>query len=51
MNELQTLISNYLDYCRTQKCLDEKTLKAYRIDLRQLTEYLPVSAPSQITPA
>lgn len=50
MNELQTLISNYLNYCRTQKCLDEKTLKAYRIDLRQFTDYLPVSAPSQVTP-
>lgn len=51
MNELQTLISNYLSFCHTQKCLDEKTLKAYRIDLRQLADYLPTSAPSQITPA
>ena len=51
MNELQTHITNYLNYCRAQKRLDEKTLKAYRIDLRQFTEYLPVSAPSQITPA
>lgn len=50
MNELQTHIMNYLNYCRTQKCLDKKTLKAYQIDLRQFTEYLPVSAPSQITP-
>ena len=34
MENLQTLTENYLEYCRTQKCLDEKTLKAYRIDLR-----------------
>ena len=38
MKNLQTLTENYLEYCRTQKCLDEKTLKAYRIDLRQLSE-------------
>ena len=35
MNSISTLITEYLDSCRTQKCLDEKTLKAYRIDLRQ----------------
>lgn len=40
MNNLQTLISNYLEYCSSQKCLDEKTLKAYRIDLRQFTEQI-----------
>ena len=38
MENLQTLTENYLKYCRTQKCLDEKTLKAYRIDLRQFSE-------------
>ena len=27
MENLQTLTENYLEYCRTQKCLDEKTLK------------------------
>ena len=37
MENLQTLTENYLEYCRTQKCLDEKTLKAYRIDLRQFS--------------
>ena len=36
MNNLQLLISNYLEYCKTQKRLDEKTLKAYIIDLKQL---------------
>lgn len=54
MNTLPTLITEYLDYCRTQKCLDEKTLKAYRIDLRQFTDYLSdsleISYISNITP-
>lgn len=38
MNSLQTLINNYLEYCSAQKCLDEKTIKAYRIDLKQFAE-------------
>ena len=40
MNDLQTLIKKYMDYCNVQKCLDEKTLKAYRIDLRQFSEQI-----------
>lgn len=35
MNTLQEQIDNYLAYCRYQKRLDAKTLKAYRIDLKQ----------------
>ena len=38
MDTTQTLIENYLAYCSSQKRLDEKTLKAYRIDLRQFSE-------------
>lgn len=38
MNTIDTCIKNYLEYCHSQKCLDEKTLKAYRIDLRQFFE-------------
>ena len=38
MNNLQTHIENYLKYGHTQKCLDEKTLKAYRIDLNQFSQ-------------
>lgn len=33
-------ISSYLYVCRHQKNLDEKTVKAYRIDLRQFSEFL-----------
>lgn len=40
MKKLHLHIQNYLVHCRTQKCLDEKTLKAYRIDLRQFSEYM-----------
>lgn len=51
MNHLQTHTQNYLEYCRTQKCLDEKTLKAYRIDLKQFSAQIPVSGISTITSA
>lgn len=49
MHDLQTQIKNYLEYCNTQKCLDEKTLKAYRIDLRQFSEQLPIPNVTEIT--
>ena len=51
MNNLQNHIKNYLDYCRTQKCLDKKTLKAYRIDLRQFSEQISVTEASDLTSA
>lgn len=35
MHNLQSQITDYLNYCQTQKRLDTKTLKAYRIDLGQ----------------
>lgn len=41
MNNMKDYIKNYLEYCQLQKCLDEKTLKAYRIDLRQFSEKIP----------
>ena len=39
MINLQTHINNYINYCAYQKRLDKKTLKSYRIDLRQFYEY------------
>ena len=48
MENLQTLTENYLEYCRTQKCLDEKTLKAYRIDLNQFSDKIIISSISEI---
>lgn len=38
MDNTKMYIANYLEYCNSQKCLDEKTLKAYRIDLRQFSD-------------
>lgn len=40
-------IERYLNYCKYRKELDEKTLKAYRIDLRQFTEYIQSDAPTK----
>ncbi len=50
MAKLGTLIPAYLDDCRTQKRLDEKTLKAYRIDLEQLQQKLPDINVCEIKP-
>lgn len=49
MTTLETLIEDYLDFCRYQKRLDPKTLKAYRIDLRQFREQLSVVYVSQVS--
>ncbi|MCI9601148.1 MAG: tyrosine-type recombinase/integrase [Lachnospiraceae bacterium] len=49
MSNLQTHIIDYLDYCRCQKRLDEKTLKAYRIDLTQFQSRIPSSDIPEIT--
>lgn len=40
MPQLENWIKNYLEYGRYQKNLNEKTLKAYQIDLAQFLEYL-----------
>lgn len=50
MNNLQLLISNYLEYCKTQKRLDEKTLKAYIIDLKQFSTLTSCKEITMITP-
>ena len=49
MDTLETVINNYLEYCNSQKCLDEKTLKAYRIDLRQFSEQISIINIAEIT--
>lgn len=38
--ELEERIKEYLEYCKYRKELDEKTLKAYRIDLRQFAMFV-----------
>lgn len=51
MNNLQILIDNYLAYCKNQKRLDNKTINAYRIDLRQFSQQNIVKTASDITSA
>lgn len=49
MSNLQTHIDNYLKYCTDQKRLDDKTLKAYRIDLSQFRQIILSEEPEDIT--
>ena len=51
MNQLIEQTNSYLKYCQNQKRLDNKTLKAYRIDLRQFTEQFSSFDILDITPA
>lgn len=39
MTTLNDYISNYLEYCQYRKRLDSKTLKAYKIDLKQYNTF------------
>lgn len=39
MNTIFSITENYLDYCKTQKMLDKKTLKAYSTDLSQFVSF------------
>ena len=50
MNNLQTRIDEYLNYCETQKRLDTKTLKAYKIDLTQFISEIVTENIVDITP-
>ncbi len=50
MNNVQIIIDQYLDFCQYQKRLNTKTLKAYRIDLKQFSSQLTIHSFSTITP-
>lgn len=49
MNHLQTHIQNYLEHCQWQRRLDAKTIKAYRIDLKQFQSEIALQELSEIT--
>ena len=49
MNNQQSILKNYLDFCQYQKRLDDKTLKAYRIDLTQFLSSLSCHFFSDVT--
>ena len=44
---LENKLEAYLEYCEYRKELDKKTLKAYRIDLRQYFEYVNADEPDK----
>ena len=44
---LEDKLAAYLEYCEYRKELDRKTLKAYRIDLRQYFEYICADEPDK----
>lgn len=50
MDNLQTIIVDYLDFCENQKRLDSKTLRAYRIDLAQFSAQTAKENVSEINP-
>ncbi len=47
MKPLSILIDEYLDYCQYRKKLNDKTRKAYHIDLKQYMEFLTHHSASQ----
>lgn len=49
MNNLQTIITNCLDFCQYQKRLDTKTIRAYKIDLKQFSSMIYIDEISKIT--
>ena len=49
MDNLQQLVKKYLKYCQNQKRLDEKTLRAYQIDLAQFCESMQSRSLVEIT--
>ena len=40
MEKLTTKLEDYIQVCKTQKCLDLKTIRAYTIDLSQFANYI-----------
>lgn len=50
MSTLHNTISEYLEYCRDQKRLDTKTLKAYKIDLNQYAKFQSADFSKAILP-
>lgn len=45
--DIREKVGDYLEYCRYRKELDEKTLKAYRIDLQQYLETIAGEEPGK----
>ena len=48
MKNFTTLKDSYLLFCKNQKCLDQKTLKTYGIDLKQFLKMIHTDSLSSI---
>ena len=44
---IQEQVISYLEYCKYRKELDDKTIKAYRIDLRQFFSHIQLDEPQK----
>lgn len=51
MDDLTYLTEEYLKYCSTQKRLDNKTIKAYKIDLKQFCNFISADKVSAVKAA
>lgn len=49
MNNIELHINHYLEYCSLQKRLDNKTIKSYRTDLIQFTNYITETNLTSVT--
>ena len=47
MVRIQDKVQGYLEYCKFRKELDAKTIKAYRIDLKQYFEFVGSDEPQK----
>ena len=50
MNNLQTIFEEYIAFCQYQKRLDQKTLNAYKTDLKQFSQQLHSISIENVTP-
>ena len=50
MKNLQTIFEEYITFCQYQKRLDQKTLKAYKTDLKQFSQQLHFTSIENVTP-
>lgn len=50
MNNLQTIFEEYITFCQYQKRLDQKTLNAYKTDLKQFSQHFHSISIENISP-
>lgn len=50
MNDIKMQLKNYINFCEYQKCLDIKTIRAYKNDLSQFVNHINYSDLDYVTP-